>query len=402
LQEIPIRSLSELAFTEPIFLQTVKQIRPMQQVPAVLLLQDGTTFYGKSAGKIGTTTGEVCFNTGMTGYQEIFTDPSYYRQIMVTTNAHIGNYGTRISESESASVKIAGLVCKNFTWQYSRQMATESIQDYFEEEKIVGISDVDTRAIVRHIRSKGAMNAIISSETLDLKVLKAKLDEVPSMDGLELASQVSTDKNYILGNSDARFKVAVLDFGVKRNILNCMVERGCYLQVFPAKTPFAEIKKWNPDGYFLSNGPGDPAPMDYATETAKAILKENKPLFGICLGHQILAQAMGISTYKMHHGHRGINHPVKNLMTGKCEITSQNHGFGVSAEDLEKNKDLIEVTHVNLNDGTIEGIRVKQKRAFSVQYHPEASPGPHDARYLFDDFVQIMLDAKKEAAVAVK
>ena len=373
----------------------------MQQVPAVLLLEDGTTFYGKSAGKIGITTGELCFNTGMTGYQEIFTDPSYYRQIMVMTNAHIGNYGTRITETESSSVKIAGLVCKNFTWQYSRQMATESIQEYFEEEKIVGISDVDTRAIVRHIRSKGAMNAIISSETLDLKILKKKLDEVPSMDGLELASQVSTETSYILGNSDARFKVAVLDFGVKRNILNCMVDRGCYLQVFPAKTPFAELKKWNPDGYFLSNGPGDPAPMDYATETAKAILKENKPLFGICLGHQILARAMGISTYKMHHGHRGINHPVKNLVTGRCEITSQNHGFGVSAEDLEKNQDQIEVTHVNLNDGTIEGIRVKQKRAFSVQYHPEASPGPHDARYLFDDFVQMMTEAKKEIAIAV-
>ncbi len=374
----------------------------MQQVPAVLLLEDGTVFYGKSAGKIGTTTGEVCFNTGMTGYQEIFTDPSYFGQIMVMTNAHIGNYGTRITESESASVKISGLVCKNFTWQYSRIMATESIQEYFEEERLVGISDVDTRAIVRHIRSKGAMNAIISSETLDLEILKKKLAAVPDMAGLELASKVSTDKTYMMGNSDARFKVAVLDLGVKRNILNCMVDRGCYLQVFPAKTPFSEIKKWNPDGFFLSNGPGDPAPMDYATETAKSILAENKPLFGICLGHQILAQAMGISTYKMHHGHRGINHPVKNLLTGKCEITSQNHGFGVSAEDLERHKDQVQVTHVNLNDGTVEGIRVKQKRAFSVQYHPEASPGPHDARYLFDDFVQMMTEAKKGTAIKVQ
>jgi carbamoyl-phosphate synthase small subunit len=371
----------------------------MQQVPAVLLLQDGTVFYGKSAGKIGTTTGEVCFNTGMTGYQEIFTDPSYYRQILVMTNAHIGNYGTRISETESESVKIAGLVCKNFTWQYNRPLATESIQDYFEDEKLVGISDVDTRAIVRHIRSKGAMNAIISSETPDLKILKKQLAEVPNMEGLELASAVSTKKPYMMGNSDARFKVAVLDFGVKRNILNCMVERGCYLQIFPAKTPFSEIKKWNPDGYFLSNGPGDPAPMDYAVETAKAILAENKPLFGICLGHQILALAMGISTFKMHHGHRGINHPVKNLKTGKCEITSQNHGFGVSAEAIEKNKDRVEVTHINLNDKTIEGLKVKAKRAFSVQYHPEASPGPHDARYLFDDFAKLMEESKKEAKV---
>jgi carbamoyl-phosphate synthase small subunit len=371
----------------------------MNQVPAVLLLQDGTVFYGKSAGKIGTTTGELCFNTGMTGYQEIFTDPSYFGQILVTTNAHIGNYGTRITETESETIKIAGLVCKNFTWQYSRHLATESIQDYFEEENLVGISDVDTRAIVRHIRSKGAMNAIISSETLDLDVLKKRLAEVPDMNGLELASTVSTKKPYLMGNSDARFKVAVLDFGVKRNILNCMVERGCYLQVFPAKTPYAEIKKWNPDGYFLSNGPGDPAPMNYAVETAKAVLQENKPLFGICLGHQLLALAVDIPTYKMHHGHRGINHPVKNLRTGHCEVTSQNHGFGVSAEALEANKDKIEITHLNLNDNTIEGLRVKSKRAFSVQYHPEASPGPHDARYLFDDFVKMMVENKKDVEV---
>ncbi len=367
----------------------------MTQVPAVLLLEDGTAYYGKSAGKIGTTTGELCFNTGMTGYQEVFTDPSYFGQILVTTNAHIGNYGTRVSEQESENIKISGLVCKNFTWQYSRQMATESIQDYFLHESLVGISDVDTRAIVRHIRSKGAMNAIISSETLDIQALKAQLTKVPSMNGLELASQVSTSSPYFLGNSDAKFKVAVMDYGVKRNILNCMIERGCYLQVFPAKTPHAEVKKWNPDGYFLSNGPGDPAPMDYAVETTKAILAENKPLFGICLGHQILAQAMGISTYKMHNGHRGINHPVKNLLTGHCEITSQNHGFGVRADQLMERDD-IEITHINLNDDTIEGIKVKHKQAFSVQYHPEASPGPHDARYLFDNFVKMIAESKGE------
>lgn len=368
----------------------------MTQVPAVLLLEDGTVFHGKSAGKIGTTTGELCFNTGMTGYQEVFTDPSYFGQILVTTNAHIGNYGTRISESESESIKISGLVCKNFTWQYSRLMATETIQDYFLREALVGISDVDTRAIVRHIRSKGAMNAIISSETLDIPTLKKKLADVPSMDGLELASKVSTENPYFMGNPEANFKVAVMDFGVKRNILNCMVDRGCYLQVFPAKTPLAEIRKWNPDGYFLSNGPGDPAPMQYAVETAKAILAEDKPLFGICLGHQILALSMGISTYKMHNGHRGINHPVKNLVTGHCEITSQNHGFGVRSDQLLDRSD-IEVTHINLNDDTIEGIRVKNKQAFSVQYHPEASPGPHDARYLFDNFVKMIAESKGES-----
>nr|MCU0349079.1 carbamoyl phosphate synthase small subunit [Saprospiraceae bacterium] len=240
-----------------------------------------------------------------------------------------------------------------------------------------------------------AMNAIISSETLDIEALKSQLAKVPSMNGLELASRVSTEKPYFMGNSDAKFKVAVLDFGVKRNILHCMVERGCYLQVFPAKTPLADIKKWNPDGYFLSNGPGDPAPMDYAVETTKAILEEGKPLFGICLGHQILALAMGISTYKMHNGHRGINHPVKNLETGRSEITSQNHGFGVRADQLMGRHD-IEITHVNLNDETIEGIKIKNKQAFSVQYHPEASPGPHDARYLFDNFVEMIAESKGE------
>ena len=368
----------------------------MVQVPAVLLLEDGTVFYGKSAGKIGTTAGEICFNTGMTGYQEIFTDPSYFGQLMVTTNAHIGNYGTKDKETESGSIKIAGLICKNFTHQYSRTMADQSIQEYFEKEGLVGISDVDTRAIVRHIRSKGAMNAIISSETTDLKALKKKLKEVPNMDGLELASKVSTKEPYTLGESTATFRIAALDFGIKRNILENFAARDCYIKVFPAKTPFSTLEAWNPDGYFLSNGPGDPAPMDYAIETAKKILKADKPLFGICLGHQILALAIDIPTYKMHHGHRGINHPVINLVTGKSEITSQNHGFGVSPDAIKANKEKVEITHKNLNDGTIEGIRVVGKNAFSVQYHPEASPGPHDARYLFDQFIGMMKEHKKQ------
>ena len=361
-----------------------------QPVPAVLLLEDGTTFYGKSVGKIGTTTGEICFNTGMTGYQEIFTDPSYFGQILVATSAHVGNYGIRQADSESDNIKIAGLICKNYTWNYSRQMADESIQSYFENEELVGISDVDTRAIVRHIRSKGAMNAIISSATTDLDELKKQLKATPSMDGLELASNVTTSKAYFVGDKNAKYKVAVLDFGVKQNILNCFKDRDCYLKVFPAKTDFETIKEWNPHGYFLSNGPGDPSSMAYAVETTKAILKENKPLFGICLGHQILALAVDIPTYKMHHGHRGINHPVKNIISGACEITSQNHGFGVSPEAIRANEDIVEITHVNLNDDTIEGIRIKNKKAFSVQYHPEASPGPHDSRYLFDDFMQLL------------
>lgn len=364
----------------------------LEQQPAILLLEDGTIFHGRAAGKIGTTTGEICFNTGMTGYQEIFTDPSYYGQILVTTNAHIGNYGAKDAETESSSVKIAGLVCKNFTIPYHRPQADKSIQDYFEEEELVGISDIDTRAIVRHIRDKGAMNAVISSAELDEKKLGQLLAKAPNMDGLELASKVSTKKAYTYGKEDAKYRIAVLDFGTKENILRCFSERDCYLKVFPAKASIKELKAFKPDGYFLSNGPGDPAAMDYAVATAKAVLEEEKPLFGICLGHQILALALDIPTYKMHNGHRGINHPVKNLVTGRCEITSQNHGFGVSPDAIEANADKVEVTHRNLNDKTIEGIRVKGKPAFSVQYHPESNPGPHDSRYLFDDFVAMLAE----------
>jgi carbamoyl-phosphate synthase small subunit len=357
---------------------------------AILLLEDGTFYEGKACGKKGTTTGEICFNTGMTGYQEIFTDPSYFGQILVATNAHIGNYGTSEKDAESERVQIAGLVCKNFTNDFSRKMADSDIQQYFENEDLVGISDIDTRAIVRHIRSKGAMNAIISSDILNIEELKGMLKKVPSMKGLELASVVSTKEAYFKGSADADKRVAVLDFGVKQNILNSLTGRGCYLKVFNAKSTFEDIAKWNPDGYFLSNGPGDPAAMDYAISTVKSILEEDKPVFGICLGHQVLALAMDIPTYKMHHGHRGINHPVINLSTGKCEITSQNHGFGVNAEELGKRSEDIVVTHKNLNDDTIEGIKIKGKKAFSVQYHPEASPGPHDSRYLFDEFVALI------------
>jgi len=356
------------------------------KLPAILVLEDGTVYHGKAAGKIGTTTGEICFNTGTTGYQEIFTDPSYFGQIMVTTNAHIGNYGIDEDDTESNQIQIAGLVCKNYNINYSRKMADESIQNYFEEGNLVGISDVDTRSLVRHIRDKGAMNAIISSETLDVEELKRQLAEVPSMDGLELSSKVTTAEPYFFGNENASLRVAVLDLGIKKNILRNFEARDVYTKVFPAKTTFEEMEKWNPDGYFISNGPGDPAPMDYAIDTVKAILNANKPMFGICLGHQILALANGIRTSKLHNGHRGINHPVKNIIANRCEITSQNHGFGVVAEDIQ-NSENVEITHVNLNDQSIEGIRIKGQKAFSVQYHPESSPGPHDSRYLFDDFV---------------
>ncbi|MGJ1431343.1 glutamine-hydrolyzing carbamoyl-phosphate synthase small subunit [Sphingobacterium spiritivorum] len=359
------------------------------KLPAILVLEDGTVYHGKAAGKIGTTTGEICFNTGTTGYQEIFTDPSYFGQIMVTTNAHIGNYGIANEESESNQIQIAGLVCKNYNINYSRKMADTSIQNYFEEENLVGISDIDTRSLVRHIRSKGAMNAIISSENLDVESLKAQLAQVPSMDGLELSSKVSTKEPYFYGDEDASTRIAVLDLGIKRNILRNFDARQVYAKVFPAKTTFAEMEAWGADGYFISNGPGDPSAMPYAIDTVKEIIAAEKPMFGICLGHQILALANGIRTSKMHNGHRGINHPVKNIIANRCEITSQNHGFGVVAEDIEKSEK-VEITHVNLNDGSIEGIRVKGKKAFSVQYHPESSPGPHDSRYLFDDFVALI------------
>ena len=355
--------------------------------PAVLLLQDGTIFHGEAIGFKGTTTGELCFNTGMTGYQEVFTDPSYFGQILIATNVHIGNYGTKATETESSSVKISGFICKNFTNDYSRNRADLSIHDYFIKEKLVGIHQVDTRALVRHIRDKGAMNAIISSEIFDEKILNQRLAETPDMNGLELASKVSTTEEYFLGDSAAKYKVAVMDFGTKRNILNHLVARDCYLHIFPATTPLEKILAWDADGYFLSNGPGDPSAMKYAIASVAGLLKTKKPLFGICLGHQILALALNIPTYKMHHGHRGINHPVKNIQTGKCEITSQNHGFCVDPEAIKKRSDQIEITHMNLNDDTIEGIRVKGQSAFSVQYHPEASPGPHDAHYLFDQFI---------------
>ncbi len=357
---------------------------------AVLLLEDGTVFYGKPAGKIGTTTGEICFNTGMTGYQEVFTDPSYYGQILVMTTDHVGNYGAKDSEVESDGIKIAGLVMKNFSGEvYSRPQATGSLQDYLVRNNLVGISDLDTRAVVRHIRDKGAMNAVISSETVDLEVLEEKLKQVPSMAGLELSSKVSTTKSYFYGESSSSMKIAVLDVGIKRNILRCLAERGCYMKIFPAKTTFEEMSKWEPDGYFISNGPGDPSAMPYAIETVKKILEADKPVFGICLGHQLLALAAGISTFKMFNGHRGLNHPVKNLLTGKCEVTSQNHGFSVNLDELKKAKG-IELTHINLNDDTVAGIRFKSKKAFSVQYHPESSPGPIDSRYLFDEFVEMV------------
>jgi carbamoyl-phosphate synthase small subunit len=323
----------------------------------------------------------------MTGYQEIFTDPSYFGQLMVTTNAHIGNYGTNKDEVESDSVKIAGLICKNFSYEYSRDAADSSLEDFLNENNLFAISDVDTRALVSYIRDHGAMNAVITTDVENIEDLKKQLADFPSMSGLELASKVSTKKPYFFGNENATYKVSALDIGIKKNILRNIAERDVYIKVFPYNATFDDLQSFNPDGYFLSNGPGDPEPLVEAQTLAKEIIKRNLPLFGICLGHQVIALANGVSTYKMHNGHRGINHPVKNLKTGKGEITSQNHGFAVNREEAESNPDL-EITHLHLNDNTVAGLAMKSKNCFSVQYHPEASPGPHDSYYLFDQFIE--------------
>lgn len=356
---------------------------------AVLLLADGTIFHGKSIGIEGTVTGEVCFNTGMTGYQEIFTDPSYYGQIMVATNAHIGNYGVNDEEIEADRIMISGLVVKNFSFNHSRPSAAGSLEDYFKKQNLVVISDVDTRALVSYIRDHGAQNAVISTDGKSIEELKQILNNVPDMVGLELASVVSTKETYFVGSPDATYKVAALDLGIKKNILRNLAKRDCYIKVFPFDTSFEEMSKFNPDGYFLSNGPGDPEPLENAQQVAKDILEKDAPLFGICLGHQVIGLANGISTYKMFNGHRGINHPIGNLLTGHGEITSQNHGFAVNKQELENHPDF-EITHLHINDQTVAGMRMKNKNCFSVQYHPEASPGPHDASYLFDQFIENM------------
>ena len=360
---------------------------------ALVLLADGTIFYGKSVGIEGTSTGEICFNTGMTGYQEIFTDPSYFGQLMVATNAHIGNYGVNDEEVESDGIKISGLICRNFSFTHSRADSDGNLKDWFTKHNLVSISDIDTRALVAYIRDNGAMNAIISTDVDNIDTLKKQLAAVPSMEGLELASKVSTKEPYFVGDEKSDIKISALDIGIKKNILRNLSKRGAYIKVFPYNSSFEDLAAFNPDGYFISNGPGDPEPLVEAQAVAKEIVKRDLPLFGICLGHQVIALSQGVSTYKMHNGHRGINHPVKNLLTGKGEITSQNHGFAINREDAEANEN-VAITHVHLNDHTVAGIRLKDKNAFSVQYHPEASPGPHDSEYLFDEFIANITAAK--------
>ena len=357
--------------------------------PAILVLADGTIFHGVAIGKIGTTSGEIAFNTGMTGYQEVFTDPSYYGQILIMTTAHIGNYGVHPDEIESNGIKIAGLVTKKFSETFSRTSANGSLEELMIESHTVGIADIDTRALVRHIRHKGAMNAVISSETLDVEELKKMVTKIPSMDGLELSSKVACNEAYEVIPNSVDFKVALLDFGVKKNIIRCLTERNCYVKIFPLGVTIKEIMDFNPDGIMLSNGPGDPSAMPNSIRLVQQLVETEKPIFGICLGHQILGLSQGLRTEKMFNGHRGINHPILNLKTGKGEITSQNHGFVISEESIHNNKS-IAVTHKHLNDNTVAGIEIIDKPVFSVQYHPEASAGPHDSRYLFDQFIDNM------------
>ena len=368
-----------------------------QRRPATLLLANGAVFHGMSFGAVGETAGEVCFNTGITGYQEVLTDPSYAGQLVTMTYPHIGNTGINPDDVESSRLQVAGFIVRDGVTTPSNWRMTQPLEDYLSDNGIVGIQGIDTRMLTRMIRSEGAMNGIISSKDADLESLKDKLARVPAMTGLDLASKVTTDKPYTWGNGKGRFKVAAYDFGIKWNILRILEGHDCAVTVIPAHTPADEVLAMKPDGVFLSNGPGDPAPVRPAIEAVQGLLGR-VPIFGICLGHQILALALGALTYKLKFGHRGINHPVKNLETGKVEVTSQNHGFAVDADSLDES--VARVTHLNLNDDTVEGLRCLKIPAYSVQYHPEASPGPHDARYLFEGFIQLMGDKNPTAKPA--
>ncbi|MBE9028154.1 glutamine-hydrolyzing carbamoyl-phosphate synthase small subunit [filamentous cyanobacterium LEGE 11480] len=378
--------------------------------PALLVLADGTTFHGFSFGSTGTTIGEVVFNTGMTGYQEVLTDPSYQGQIVTFTYPELGNTGVNSQDEESSQPHVRGVIARNICHRPSNWRSTQSLEDYLVQHQAVGIYGIDTRALTRKLRSSGAMNGGISSEILDPKVLLAQVQAAPSMDGLNLVKEVTTDKTYEWveptdaawefnpANRDTAGKadltVVALDFGIKRNILHRLASYGCRVIVVPANTPSAEILQHNPDGIFLSNGPGDPAAVTEGISTTKALLNADRPIFGICMGHQILGLSMGADTFKLKFGHRGLNHPAG--LSQQVEITSQNHGFAVNPESLPDGS--VEITHLNLNDKTVAGLRHKQLPMFSVQYHPEASPGPHDADYLFAQFVQIMRD--RQAATA--
>ena len=350
-------------------------------------MENGTVFTGTTLGSEGETIGEICFNTGMTGYQEILTDPSYCGQLITMTYPHIGNYGVNPNDCESNKIQSSGFIIREENVIPSNFRSTQSLGDYLREQKIVGIQEIDTRMLTRMIRNEGAMNGIISTKDMDERSLLSKVKAAPSMNGLDLAKIVSTKNPYVWQSElNAQYKIAAIDFGIKYNILRQLECNGCDIMVFPANTTADETIDYNPSGVFLSNGPGDPAAVTYAIVAVQELLGK-KPIFGICLGHQILALALGAKTYKLKFGHRGCNHPVKNLATNKVEITSQNHGFAVDPDSLPSNA---EVTHISLNDNTVEGLCSNDVPAFSVQYHPESSPGPHDSRYLFSKFINMM------------
>ncbi|NAZ30794.1 MAG: glutamine-hydrolyzing carbamoyl-phosphate synthase small subunit [Caldimicrobium sp.] len=368
-----------------------------ERLKALIMLEDGTHFWGYSFTGPGETFGEIVFNTGMTGYQEILTDPSYYGQIVTMTYPLIGTYGVNDEDMESARIQVAGFIVREYQPYFSNYRARRSLGDWLKEQGILGIEGVDTRALTRHIRNYGAMKGGMTTETLDPKKFLEKVKESPDYVGRDLVKFVTSPKPYYYGpegfdfncqsfKNKAQYRVAVLDCGLKYNQLRLMVQRGAECLVFPADTPAEKILAEDPHGIFLSNGPGDPSALPYVVETAKNLLGK-RPIFGICLGHQILGQALSATTYKLRFGHRGINHPVLNLLNGRVEITSQNHGFCVRAEELPK--DVI-ITHINLNDNTLEGIYAPDLKAFSVQYHPENAPGPWDSLYLFDSFFKLM------------
>jgi carbamoyl-phosphate synthase small subunit len=368
---------------------------------AILALEDGTVFHGHAAGAEGEARGEVVFNTSMTGYQEVLTDPSYSGQIVTMTCPEIGNYGVSSEDVESRGPQVAGFIIRDESPVASNWRSERTLRDYLVENRIVAISDIDTRALTRQLRSGGVMRGVIGTGSgLDPKALVERARAIPPMEGSDLVSGVTTTTAFDWTQEDPdefgitparrakrRLKIAAYDFGMKWNIMRRLSAHGCDVRVYPAKTPASELLASNPDGVFLSNGPGDPAPLTYAIDNAKTLVESNVPVFGICLGHQILGLAMGGSTYKLKFGHRGANHPVKKLATGKVEITSQNHGFAVDPATLPED---VEVTHLNLYDKTVEGLRHKTRPVFCVQYHPEASPGPHDADYLFDDFLELI------------
>jgi len=368
---------------------------------AILALEDGTFFRGEAAGAEGEARGEVVFNTSMTGYQEVLTDPSYAGQIVTMTCPEIGNYGVSPEDVESRAPQVAGFIIRDASPMASNWRSEMTLRDYLVGNRIVAISDIDTRALTRQLRSGGVMRGVIATgNALDVQALVDRARALPSMEGSDLVRGVTAQTAFDWPAEDPdefgvaperrpsrRLKIAAYDFGMKWNILRRLSAHGCDVRVYPATTPASELLATNPDGVFLSNGPGDPAPLSYAIDNAKTLVASNVPVFGICLGHQILGLAMGGSTFKLKFGHRGANHPVKKLATGKVEITSQNHGFAVDPASLP---DDVEVTHLNLYDGTVEGLRHKTRPVFCVQYHPEASPGPHDADYLFDDFLTLI------------